>query len=32
MTGAAWGFMVTIWTIIIVCIAISMKRIVLDNK
>lgn len=32
MTGAAWGFMGTIWALIFICIAISMRKIVLDNK
>ncbi|CEH32745.1 Hypothetical protein RLITU_0131 [Romboutsia lituseburensis] len=32
MTSAAWGFMGVIWATIFVCISISMKKIVKDQK
>ncbi|CEI71660.1 Hypothetical protein FRIFI_0106 [Romboutsia hominis] len=32
MTGAAWVFMGTIWTTIFVCIGVSMKTIIKDQK
>lgn len=32
MTSVAWGFMGVIWATIFVCIGISMKKIVKDQK
>lgn len=32
MTSAAWGFMGVIWIAILVCIGVSMKKIVKDQR
>lgn len=32
MTGAAWVFMGVIWSAIIVCVGVSMRKIIKDQK